>query len=228
MGTIIDLTGQVFGRLTVLNFDGMHPQRHLAMWRCRCICGGVVVARGSYLRVGDTKSCGCLQPDTARSREYKHGFGGTRIYKVWAGIKQRCLNPNNPNADRYLHRGITICQEWIDFPAFKDWALANGYRDDLTIDRIDNDRGYSPDNCRWATRTEQVRNRSDSIKLNFKGETLPLAVAAQRAGLPKTAVRARLLRGWSDERALSQPLDQKKRGKKHGAKMGRQNSRNEC
>lgn len=222
---IINLTGKIFGRLTVIGQSPSRDKKGRIVWHCKCACGNERDVFGGYLRGGATKSCGCLQPETARARETKHGGRGTRLYKIWAGIKQRCLNPKNPNASRYSLRGISVCPEWLSFAPFQKWAMENGYGDGLTIDRIDNDKGYSPENCRWATRTEQVRNRSDNIRLTYKGETLQIAVAAQRAGLPLSAVRARKARGWSDERTLTRPLDQKKRGKQYGATLGRQNPR---
>ena len=143
-GKAIDLTGQRFGRLTVLERAGTDSRRE-AVWRCICTCGNEIYVQGHHLRCGNTQSCGCLRVDTATT----HGESRSRLYHIWFGMKTRCYNPNTKDFKNYGGRGITVCPEWLyDFPAFQKWAIANGYRDDLTIDRIDNDKGYSPDNCR--------------------------------------------------------------------------------
>ena len=173
MGKLIDLTGQRFGRLTVIERAGKDYIGQ-AMWRCRCDCGNVTVVAGGNLRTGNTKSCGCYGHELTiggyRSRTHGGTCDGgkrTRLYRIWRAMKTRCYNLNAQNYKDYGGRGITICPEWLhDFVAFRDWALSHGYRDDLSIDRIDNDKGYSPDNCRWATAKEQRANqRSNKGKL---------------------------------------------------------------
>ena len=159
MAKLIDLTGQRFGRLTVVERTGTSKNGN-ALWACRCDCGNVAVVRGASLKNGITRSCGCLIAESTKDRNTTHGLRKTRLYHVWANMKDRCLNPNTPSYSYYGGRGITICDEWRDdFQAFYDWAMANGHRDDLSIDRIDNDKGYNPDNCRWATHSEQMHNR---------------------------------------------------------------------
>lgn len=154
----IDLTGERFGRLTVIQYS--HNQKGMAMWSCQCDCGNVVTTRGKDLRRGFTKSCGCLSRDMVRERSLKHGMYGTRLRRIWGDMRTRCYNQNFPFYHYYGGRGITICQEWqIDFQAFYNWAMDNGYEDSLTIDRIDNNKGYSPDNCRWVTMAEQNKNK---------------------------------------------------------------------
>lgn len=183
-----DLTGERFGRLTVIRKTGKANNGH-TMYRVRCDCGTEKIVIGDNLTHGKTSSCGCLRKEMCSSRAgeanyfYKHG--GTRrerLYRIWLNMKNRCLNPNNHAFFDYGGRGITICDEWLhDYAAFRDWALNNGYSDVLTIDRINNDAGYSPDNCRWATPKQQANNRRPRKRIQHKEKalnesTLPQAI----------------------------------------------------
>ena len=159
----LDLTGQVFGRLTVISDTGKKSGGHM-IWLCRCDCGQLTEVRDSDLKTSRTKSCGCLRKETMAAEFFIHGDsyrrgGMSRLYRIWGDMKQRCLNPKQQNYKYYGGKGIKVCPEWQNsYLAFKAWALANGYRDDLTIDRIDNDGGYYPENCRWLMLSENVRN----------------------------------------------------------------------
>lgn len=168
MSALKDLTGQRFGRLVVIDRAGSDYQKR-ATWKCCCDCGCKIVVPSSRLTNGETKSCGCFRRELARDkRTFRHGKSQTRLYRVWSSAIQRCEYPKHKQFHQYGGRGITICDEWRDnFQAFYDWAMANGYdenapRGQCTIDRIDNDKGYSPDNCRWVDMKTQGNNRSHS------------------------------------------------------------------
>ena len=202
MSGLIDLTGKKFGRLTII--ERFANASHEAVWVCKCDCGKITHVRGTELRTGKTKSCGCFKVD----RSTKHRKCGTRLYNIWAGMKRRCSNPNEPAYDRYGGRGISVCEEWLqDFQSFYDWAMMNGYADDLTIDRKDNDKGYSPDNCRWATDKEQANNKRNNRLITFNGETHTIGEWASITGITSKAIERRLNRDkWDVEKALTTPL----------------------
>lgn len=179
MGTkheLKDLTGQTFGRLTVLSLHGTSHGH--AVWNCVCTCGKTLnVMRGSLLK-GATKSCGCLRKDLlpefaskGGKAIAKHGDYSTRLYRVWSGMKARCNYTKHSDYPNYGGRGIKVCSEWQDFKVFKEWSMANGYDPkapygECTIDRVDNDKGYSPDNCRWVAMRIQNENRRNNKERN--------------------------------------------------------------
>lgn len=209
MGRFIDLTGQKFGRLTVVE---RHPENKKtnAQWHCICDCGNVVIVASQHLRRGESKSCGCLHDEQAfrnlKPQPPKHGMCRTSLYKRWQSIKDRCLNSNNPMYHHYGGRGITVCEEWRqNFDAFREWAMANGYRDDLTIDRIDNNGNYEPANCRWITNFEQQSNRRNNHNIQFNGETHTLTEWARITGITPQNIKRRLKNGWSLEKTLTTP-----------------------
>jgi len=152
------LSGERFGRLVVIEPTGKRQNNHI-VWRCQCDCGNEHFVVGSVLKSGLSRSCGCLR----RERFYKHGGKGTRLYNIWKNLKKRCNNSNNPKFRRYGGRGIEVDARWSDFVVFRDWALVNGYSDDLTIDRIDNDKGYFPENCQWLSRDDHSKKSAVDV-----------------------------------------------------------------
>lgn len=162
--TTIDLTGQRFGRLTVIERKYRKPI--IASWLCRCDCGTYVIVDSGSLRGGQTRSCGCLRKEIVKEKATKHDLCHTKLYAVHSQMKQRCNNPNNKDCEYYGGRGIRICDEWSDVETFYSWAMGSGYREGLTIDRIDPNGNYCPENCRWITIQDQQRNRRPQKKIS--------------------------------------------------------------
>lgn len=207
-----DLAGLKFGKLTAETIVKSHGG-HL-YWLCGCDCGGSKVVRGSHLLSGNVRSCGCS------SSRKTHGGTGTRLWRIWIQMRQRCFCSGTSNFHLYGGRGITVCEEWKNnFEAFRDWALANGYSDDLTIDRKDNDGNYCPENCRWTTRKIQANNTRRNRVLMSDGEEHTLTEWAEALSINPGTLNSRVnKRGWSDEKALKTPVDATKRNKSKGGK----------
>lgn len=156
--------------------DTIQPNgKHIKMWKCMCECGKIENVNGNSLRNGKSKSCGCLSIKKVTDRMKKHGYTGTRLYYAWIHMKARCYNQHTENYKDYGGRGITICDEWCNsFEVFKEWALSHGYTDELTIDRVDVNGNYEPNNCRWATQKEQTNNKRNNTLFTYDGETKTL------------------------------------------------------
>lgn len=181
-----DLTGRKFHRLEVISNAGTN--KHGAqMWNCLCECGSFTCVPSQNLKSGNTKSCGCWKRNTVKTASITHGQAQTRIYRIWNNMKQRCQNPNIPQYKQYGARGIRVCEEWQQFEPFFQWATANGYTEHLSIDRINNDGDYAPDNCRWATSKEQAHNTRRSLHVTIGDESKTVEQLAAESGLnPKT------------------------------------------
>jgi len=207
----MDLTGKTVGYWYV---KGPAPPRYdnkgrpsIKMWDCVCRCGVERQVRDSELRRLGSTSCGCFNREISST----HHATKTRLYEIWHGLKQRCNNPKSKDAHNYGARGIKVCDEWNEnFEAFRDWANNNGYLDSLTLDRIDVNGPYSPDNCKWSTIKEQSRNTRVNHLLRFNGEDKTIAEWAEITGIKYYTLANRIYNGWSVERALTQPVQQKK------------------
>lgn len=198
MSERVDMVGRRFGKWTAIKYVG--DQR----WLCRCDCGGERSRDGRSLR--HVRSISCLACSRAeRPSRLTHGGKWTRLYNIWCGMLRRCRTETDAAFPRYGGRGILVCREWKeDFVAFREWSLINGYADNLTIDRRDNDLGYSPGNCRWATTKEQNRNYSRVRMVDFEGKRVPVVELAERFGIKPYTLRQRLYRrNWPLERALN-------------------------
>lgn len=203
----IDLTGQRFGRLVVEGFSHKGKDGH-SMWKCRCECGNIKVINGTSLKYGRSKSCGCLHNELLSDRNFKHGERHTRLYNIWCGMIGRVEFESQEGYKNYGGRGITVCEEWrTSFEKFRDWALNHGYQDDLTIDRIDVNGNYCPENCKWSTAKEQARNKRNNAKITYKGKTQALAQWSEERGIRQETLWHRLnTLGWSVEKAFEIPV----------------------
>lgn len=196
MSQLKDLMGKRFGKL-VVNGRAENDKFGRSRWLCKCDCGKEVIVQGTNLsKNGHTRSCGCLKA--------KHRMNGTRPHHIWDGIKQRCTNVGSRDYARYGARGITVASEWLTFEGF--WEdMKEGYSDILTIDRKDNNKGYSKENCRWATAIEQQNNMRSNRLLVLNGETKTLSQWSRELKIPISTIHSRIKSGWSIEKTLSTP-----------------------
>lgn len=206
----MDIIGNKYGILTVLEKldDYVSPSggRH-EKYLCLCDCGNTKEVLKEHILSGATKSCGCLR--TGRATSEWHDYIGTRIYRIWGNMVNRCTNSNNPAYDKYGGRGIYVCDEWKSFENFLNWANSSGYTEELTIDRVDNNGGYCPENCRWATNVEQANNKRSNHYVEYKGETKTIAQWADELSIPYKVLHNRIKSlGWDIERAFTQPIRQ--------------------
>lgn len=200
----IDLTGQKFGRLTVVEISGR--QNGHIMWKCVCKCGNIITVKGVHLRSGHTKSCGCYKSETAIQVHTTHGMSKKNIYSTWNGIIQRCENPNNRGFLDYGGRGITMCERWRDsFEAFyEDVSKLPHFRENgYSLNRIDNNGNYEPNNVEWTDDITQANNKRNNRLITYNGKTQTLAQWADECGIKYHTLLIRLRRGWNTEKALT-------------------------
>ena len=194
MGELIDITGKRFGSWTVIE-RAENDRAGKAKWLCRCICGTEKAIEGQRLRSGSARRCKSCSNRGNRHGE-THGESGAKLYSVWKNMRHRCSLKNNSAYKNYGGRGIRVCAEWDEnFEAFRDWALANGHKENLEIDRIDNDGNYEPGNCRWATRRTQCRNHRRNVQITIKGKTRCLTEWAKLYNLNAVTVNSRYRKG---------------------------------
>lgn len=190
-----DITGKTFGYWTVLHRDKPHKGKQNSYWICQCACGAVRSVNRSTLVNGRSQSCGCKPSDNRKGINKTHGMSKTRIYHEWLSMRRRCSSPNIKCASSYFEKGITVCDEWKDdFCAFHEWALENGYNDNLTIDRIDNSIGYSPSNCRWISFEAQQSNKTNNVYIDYNGEKWCLRTLCNHIGFPYKTAHRRYMR----------------------------------
>lgn len=199
--------GEKKNLLTMISdqYPGKSKYNYRALFQCEC--GNIKDIHVRAVSCGRTKSCGCLQRAYAKTRTYRHGASESRLYRIWNDMKNRCLNDNYAETNYYKGRGIKICNEWKDdFVVFQDWAIKNGYKDNLSIDRIDGNKGYYPENCRWADAKTQSRNRRSNIAITHNGKTQLLIEWCEELGLPFNTIAMRIRRGWDREKAITTPI----------------------
>jgi len=201
----IDLTGVRFGRLLVVK-ESTERISGVLCWDCICDCGNKATVRGSVLRQGVTKSCGCLKRDVAGRARITHGGSTSKEYRVWNQMRQRCTNPNNARWAAYGGRGITVCDRWMN--SFGNFLEDMGFRpfEKAQLDRIDNNKGYSPENCHWVSLKQNLRNMRTNLVLTARGESMPVCDWAERSGIACRLIEQRVRRdGWDAERAIFTP-----------------------
>lgn len=192
-----DLSGNKFGKLTLVKIFSYNPIKY----ECKCDCGNTKIIRASDILSGKSRSCGCVH-----GNHKTHGKTHTRLYSIYNNMINRCKNPNVDCYKYYGGKGISICEEWEkDFQKFYNWAMGNGYEENLTIDRIDVNGNYEPDNCQWVTMKEQANNTTRNRIIKYNGESKTLKQWAEILGFDESVLRNRLNRGWSVERAIETP-----------------------
>ena len=196
-----------FGKLLVINKTNLRKNSRI-VWECICNCGNTKLVPSNYLLAGRTKSCGCFNIDNLKTIKTKHGHNKpnnrTKVYRIWAGMKNRCLNPNAEKYHLWGGRGITVCERWMKFENFLE-DMGEPPSIYHSIDRIENNKGYYKENCRWATSKEQCRNTRKNVNITFNNKTQCLADWSIEVNIKSTIIRDRLKRGWSIENALTVP-----------------------
>ena len=209
MGIMHIAPKMVFGRLTTVKFAFYRNNKQY--WECLCSCGNNHTTDIYSLSNASTQSCGCLQRERAGAANTIHGASAgyrvNRLYRIWSHMRQRCTNPNDTWFCNYGARGVRVCPEWDNYPTFRDWALQNGYRDNLTIERKERAGNYEPNNCCWIPKGQQSSNTNRNIRITAWGETKLLKRWSEdpRCSVSYISIRKRIKKGWTPERAISEP-----------------------
>ena len=201
MAVKIDLTGHKYGKLTVLTIDTDIPGKK-KKWLCKCECGNETIVSGSNLRNGHTKSCLKCGYESTKKAITKHGQSHTKLFYVWNSMKSRCENQKNKSYKDYGAKGISVCEEWHDSVNFFEWALRNGYKEGLEIDRIDVNGNYEPSNCRWINRLENANNKTNNKYISHNGETKTLAEWSRFYDVNYKNLSRLLIKGYSMNDAI--------------------------
>lgn len=197
----LNLTGMRFGNLIAIEpLESVHGN---VIWRCKCDCGKETKVKATRIKSGHTKSCGCGRSKPVVEHNFKHGLTHSRLFTIWNGMRGRCQDSKSISYPNYGARGISVCSEWTEFKIFYEWAISNGYADNLTIDRIDGNGNYEPTNCRWVTHTTQNNNRCNNRIIAFNNESHTLAEWARLTGVNYKVLHYRIQNGWNLERAFS-------------------------
>lgn len=210
MPKAIDISGKRFGKLLAIKRDRKNNNGKW-LWLCLCDCGNYTsVDIHSLLRKDkpSTKTCGKCKKSMVGKKCYKHGMSATRLYQCYKLMKNRCCNKHNKAFSYYGGKGITVCEEWLGDDGavnFIKWALENGYKDTLTLDRIDNSKGYCPDNCRWVTRKAQANNLTNNLHIQYLGVSYTISEICEKLGLNRSLVYSRLRNGWDTNKAITTP-----------------------
>lgn len=221
-----DISGKKFNMLTVIEpvriMDNRNRKNGTIKWNCLCECGNTTILTKYLITSGTVKSCGCYKTQKMKNGELhlKHGYAKTRIYRIWNLMKERCKNKNNPSFMNYGGRGITLCKEWESFDPFCKWAMSHGYSDKLSIDRIDVNGDYCPENCRWATAKEQSRNKRTNREIEYNGKTMLLKDWANELNISSSTILSRISKGLPIEKILSREKPKYKKITYNGKTMG--------
>lgn len=207
---LFDYTGKKFYKLTAIKF--IKRENKKTIWECKCDCGNVINLTIRSLVCGHIKDCGCQRSIRNAKHSTKHGLAKTRLYHIFQGMKVRCYNKNDHSYPRYGQRGITICDEWMkDITKFVEWANKNGYKDGLSIDRIDPNKGYFPENCRWVNFKIQANNKTNNKLVTFNGETHTVSEWADKLGMKRKILEQRIRNSEASKYSLEEAFSKKVR-----------------
>lgn len=204
---IVARVGDVFGCWTILA-EGARSKNRARYWWCRCKCGTEKNVRDADIKIGKTVSCGCWKDEQTRTRLTTHGKANSTEYHIWQHMRHRCENPDDPAYKNYGERGIRVCPRWLKFENF--YSDMGERPEGFTLERVDNDKGYSPDNCKWATRAEQANNQRRTLRFTFDGITKTYKEWLADNNIGDNTVRSRLRRGFDLETALKMPIDRRR------------------